>query len=91
MNTLRLEVGRGGEHSLITKDRMRVEVTVEFFVRVIPAPSSVGCRSAQLGHRTMNPESLKDLVQGRFVDAMGLRGDDDWRRCTSNAAITSAA
>ncbi len=39
----------------------------------------------------MNPESLKDLVQGRFVDAMGLRGDDDWRRCTSNAAITSAA
>ncbi len=41
MNTLRLEVGSGGEHSLITKDRMRVEVTVEFFVRVIPAPSSV--------------------------------------------------
>src|ERR1039457_743488 len=34
MNTLRLEVSRGGEHSLITKDRMRVEVTVEFFVRV---------------------------------------------------------
>ncbi len=72
MNTLRLEVGRGGEHSLITKDRMRVEVTVEFFVRVIPAPASVAAAARTLGRRTMNPESLKDLVQGRFVDAMGL-------------------
>ena len=31
MNTLRIEVRRGGEHSLITKDRMRVEVTSNSF------------------------------------------------------------
>lgn len=72
MNTLRLEVRRAGEKSLITKDRMRVEVTVEFFVRVIPSPDAVAAAARTLGHRTMNPESLKDLVQGRFVDAMGL-------------------
>lgn len=72
MNTLRLEVRRAREQSLITKDRMRVEVTVEFFVRVIPKGESVAAAARTLGHRTMNPESLKDLVQGRFVDAMGL-------------------
>jgi len=72
MNTLRLEVQRAREHSLITKDRMRVEVTVEFFVRVIPAAESVAAAARTLGQRTMNPESLRDLVQGRFVDAMGL-------------------
>jgi uncharacterized membrane protein YqiK len=72
MNTLRLEVRRDRDHSLITKDRMRVEVTVEFFVRVIPAPEAVAAAARTLGRRTMNPESLKDLVQGRFVDAMGL-------------------
>ena len=71
MNTLRLEVKRSGEKSLITRDRMRVEVSVEFFVRVVPAPESVAAAARTLGHRTMNPESLKDLVQGRFVDAMG--------------------
>lgn len=71
MNTLRLEVRRAGEKSLITRDRMRVEVSVEFFVRVVPAPESVAAAARTLGHRTMNPESLKDLVQGRFVDAMG--------------------
>lgn len=72
MNTLRLEVRRAQEHSLITKDRMRVEVTVEFFVRVLPSPEAVAAAARTLGHRTMNPESLKDLVQGRFIDAMGL-------------------
>jgi len=71
MNTLRLEVQRAGEKSLITRDRMRVEVSVEFFVRVVPTPESVAAAARTLGHRTMNPESLKDLVQGRFVDAMG--------------------
>ena len=72
MNTLRLEVTRDRAHSLITKDRMRVEVTVEFFVRVIPKPEAVAAAARTLGRRTMNPESLKDLVQGRFVDAMGM-------------------
>ena len=71
MNTLRLEVRRAREQSLITRDRLRVELTVEFSVRVIPRPESVAAAARTLGHRTMNPESLKDLVQGRFVDAMG--------------------
>lgn len=71
MNTLRIEVRRAGEKSLITRNRMRVEVNVEFFVRVIPTPESVAAAARTLGNRTLNPESLKDLVQGRFVDAMG--------------------
>jgi uncharacterized membrane protein YqiK len=71
MNTLRLEVHRTRDKALITKDRMRVELMVEFFVRVMPTPDSVAAAARTLGHRTMNPESLKDLVQGRFVDAMG--------------------
>lgn len=71
MNTLRLEVHRSRDKALITKDRMRVELMMEFFVRVIPTADSVAAAARTLGHRTMNPESLKDLVQGRFVDAMG--------------------
>src|ERR1700756_5827424 len=34
MNTLRLEVRRGREKALITRDRMRVDVIAEFYVRV---------------------------------------------------------
>lgn len=38
MNTLKLEVSRSMKDSLITKDRMRVDVVVAFFVRVTHWP-----------------------------------------------------
>ncbi|MEP3663718.1 MAG: flotillin domain-containing protein [Nitratireductor sp.] len=71
MNTLRLEVTRSRQKSLITKDRMRIELEVEFYVRVIPTIEAVSTAARTLGNRTTNPESLRDLIQGRFVDAMG--------------------
>ncbi|MCI5075878.1 flotillin domain-containing protein [Oricola sp.] len=71
MNTLRLEITRAREKSLITKDRMRVELTVEFYVRVQPEDEAVATAARSLGNRTMHAEQLKDLIQGRFVDAMG--------------------
>ncbi len=70
MKTLRLEVRRGGERALITKDRMRVEVGAEFYMRVRPDRESVAQAAQSLGNRTMDAEHLKELVQGRFVDAL---------------------
>ena len=40
MNTLRLEVRRGRETAIITRDRMRVDVVAEFYVRVQEAATS---------------------------------------------------
>lgn len=71
MNTLRLEAIRAREKSLITKDRMRVEMTVEFYVRVAPDEASVATAARSLGRRTLNPDQLRELVVGRFVDGMG--------------------
>ena len=70
MKTLRLEVRRGGAAALITKDRMRVEVVADFFLRVRPDRDSVAAAAQSLGGRTMDAEALKELVQGRFVDAL---------------------
>jgi len=70
MNTLRLEVARGRDKALITKDRMRVDVIAEFYVRVAAVPSAVAAAAQTLGQRTMEPEQLKELVEGKFVDAL---------------------
>ncbi len=70
MNTLRLEVSRGRDKALITKDRMRVDVIAEFYVRVAADPDAVAAAAQTLGQRTMEPESLKELVEGKFVDAL---------------------
>jgi uncharacterized membrane protein YqiK len=70
MNTLRLEVSRGRDKALITKDRMRVDVIAEFYVRVAANPDSVANAAQTLGLRTMEPDQLKELVEGKFVDAL---------------------
>ncbi|MBN9348435.1 MAG: flotillin family protein [Devosia sp.] len=70
MNTLRLEVRRTNEQALITKDRMRVDVQAEFYVRVQPTAESIANAAQTLGRRTMEPAALKELVEGKFVDAL---------------------
>ncbi|MFO0274639.1 MAG: SPFH domain-containing protein, partial [Betaproteobacteria bacterium] len=70
MNTLRLEVARGRDKALITKDRMRVDVVSEFYVRVQASTEAIASAAQTLGTRTMQPDQLKELVEGKFVDAL---------------------
>lgn len=70
MNTLRLEVRRAAEQALITRDRMRADVTAEFYVRVKPTVEAIANAAQTLGLKTMNPSELKELVEGKFVDAL---------------------
>ena len=70
MNTLRLEVRRANDQALITKDRMRVDVLAEFYVRVRPSIESISQAAQTLGTRTIRPTDLKELIEGKFVDAL---------------------
>ena len=70
MNTLRLEVRRHADQALITHDRMRVDVQAEFYVRVQPTVEAIANAAQTLGQRTMQPQHLKELVEGKFVDAL---------------------
>ncbi|MFL6551500.1 MAG: flotillin family protein [Povalibacter sp.] len=70
MNTLKLEVTRYGKDSLFTKDRMRVDVVVAFFVRVVPTKEGIANAAQTLGQRTMDPDQLSQLVEDKFVDAL---------------------
>lgn len=70
MNTLKLEVVRRERESLITKDRMRVDVTAAFFVRVKQTAEAVSTAAQTLGARTMSPNELKTLVEDKFVDSL---------------------
>lgn len=70
MNTLRLEVRRAEDQALITRDRMRVDVMAEFYVRVKPTAESIATAAQTLGQKTMSPNELKNLVEGKFVDSL---------------------
>ncbi|SMX23976.1 flotillin family protein [Boseongicola aestuarii] len=70
MATLRLDVDRRGEASLITQDRLRVDVGAEFYVSVIPDENAITRAAQTLGKRTFQREELRNLIDGMMVDAL---------------------
>lgn len=71
MKTLRLEVKRDGDAALITKDRMRVDVGVEFYVSVMATAEGIARAAQTLGDRTFDVNQLREMIEGKLVD--GLR------------------
>ncbi|MER8939840.1 SPFH domain-containing protein [Mesorhizobium sp. M0915] len=70
MNVLRIEVRREDAFALITKNRMRVDLVAEFFVRVGAGRELVAAAAQTLGRRTLQPDSLRELLEGKFAGAM---------------------
>jgi uncharacterized membrane protein YqiK len=71
MKTLRLEVQRQSDAALITKDRMRVDVGVEFYVSVNATIEGISRAAQTLGDRTFYVDQLREMIEGKLVD--GLR------------------
>ncbi|BAP54652.1 hypothetical protein THII_0355 [Thioploca ingrica] len=70
MNTVCLRVNRAKDQALITRDRMRVDVTAEFYIRVSPNEEAIATAAQTLGHRTMHTDRILELIEGKFVDAL---------------------
>lgn len=71
MKTLRLEVQRTNEAAMITKDRMRVDVGVEFYVSVSPTDEGIARAAQTLGAKTFDVSQLREMIEGKLID--GLR------------------
>jgi len=70
MRTIRVEVRRTGEKSLISADRIRVDMELEFYVRVEPTVGGIATAAQAIGSRAFTPEGIRNLLEGRFVDAL---------------------
>ena len=70
LNVVRIPVSRMRQDAVISRDRMRVDVEVEFFVRVVQRPEFVSAAASTLGRRTTDPEQLTELLSGKFVGAL---------------------
>ncbi|MCC5612638.1 hypothetical protein LC612_39590, partial [Nostoc sp. CHAB 5834] len=70
LNTQRLVVERKNEDSLITLDRLRVDVTCEFYLRVANNMNAIATAAQTLGNRTNDVKALGQLIEGKFIDAL---------------------
>lgn len=70
MKTSRLEIERLGPKSIITSDRLRVDVGAEFYVRVDPTIEGVATAAQALAASSFRSSELADILEGKLVDAM---------------------
>src|SRR6266702_451780 len=70
MNVLSMPITRSKQDAVITRDRMRIDIEADFYVRVQPTREAVSIAAATLGRRTLEPERLHALLSGKFVSAM---------------------
>ena len=70
MRTVRLEVERAGERSIITQDRLRIDATAEFYVRVEPTEQGVATAAQALGSKASRAADIADVLEGKLVDAL---------------------
>jgi len=70
LSTVQLMVRRSGEDALITRDSLRVDATVDFYVSVEESDDGVAQAARTLGDRTFDPDMLRELIEGKLVDAL---------------------
>ncbi len=70
MRTTRLEIERLGPKSIITRDRLRVDVAAEFYVRVISTAEGVATAAQALGSKSFKAADLAETLEGKLADAM---------------------
>lgn len=70
MRTNFIDVSRQGEKSLLTSDRLRVDINVFFHVRVVPTTDGIATAAQTIGARSLSQDRLGEFLNGRFIDAL---------------------
>jgi len=70
MRTSKLEIERTGPKSIITRDRLRVDMGAEFYVRVQADADGVATAAQALAGKSFRAADLEEILEGKLVDAM---------------------
>ena len=70
MRTMRLKIERQGPQALISEDRLRVDVSMEFHVRVEPTDAGIATAAQAFGSKSFREEEMQGLIEGKLVDAI---------------------
>lgn len=70
MRTTKLEMERAGGKSIITRDRLRIDAEVEFYVRVNSTEEGVATAAQALAGKSFRAAELAEILEGKLVDAM---------------------
>jgi uncharacterized membrane protein YqiK len=70
LETMKLEVERGGEDALITRDNLRCDIRAEFYIKVQGVKDDILNASRSLGDRSVHADTVRELVFEKLVSAL---------------------
>ena len=70
MQSMKVTVARSKSDSFITKDRMRVDITADFYIRVGEDRESISRAAQTLGKKTIDLRELTGLIEGKLIAAL---------------------
>lgn len=70
LETMRIEVTRSNEAALITGDKLRADVTAEFYIRVEPTEQQILAASRSLGNRSIAEDDVDTLIAPKLISAL---------------------
>ncbi len=70
LETFKLEIYKAQKEAFITKDRFRVDIGAEFYVKVEPTPEAIERAVRSLGEKSFSAEGIQTLVEEKLVSAL---------------------
>lgn len=70
LETMRIEVTRNAEAALITGDKLRADVSAEFYIRVEPTTQQILAASRSLGDRSVSEGEVDALIAPKLISAL---------------------
>jgi uncharacterized membrane protein YqiK len=70
LETFKLEVVKAAKEAFITKDRYRVDIGAEFYIKIAPDPESIERASRSLGEKSFSVDGIRALVGEKLVGAL---------------------
>lgn len=70
LRSIKLSVERSARNALVTRDKIRANVTTELYIKVEPLAEDVLAAARSFGERNLDEHAIGDLIEGKLTDAL---------------------
>jgi uncharacterized membrane protein YqiK len=70
LRSLKLSVERSAKNALVTRDKIKANVTTELYVKVEPVKEDVMSAARSFGERNLDEHAIGELIEGKLTDAL---------------------
>lgn len=70
LRSIKLSVERSARNALVTRDKIRANVTTELYIKVEPIAEDVLAAARSFGERNLDDHAIGELIEGKLTDAL---------------------